>query len=182
MARFGQLVALVGPSGSGKDTLLAGLARACPDLHVARRTISRPASAETEPYESVIPEQFAALRADGAFALHWQAHGLFYGIRHRELVPLQDGRVVIFNGSRRALPGIIAYQPDVRVITVTVPPDLLAARLAARGREDADEIAARLKRTDLALAGHLTSGVVWNDGTPEEGIARLVELLQPVNA
>ncbi|MGB3315140.1 MAG: phosphonate metabolism protein/1,5-bisphosphokinase (PRPP-forming) PhnN [Albidovulum sp.] len=182
MPGTGRLIALVGPSGAGKDTLLAGLARACPEVHIARRTISRPASAETEPFESVVPAQFAALRAGGAFALHWEAHGLCYGLRHRELAALMTGGTVIFNGSRAALPRIAARHPALEVIVVTVSPGILASRLAARGREDADEIAGRLARADFALPAGLTARTVSNDGRPEEGIARLADLLQPVRA
>ena len=41
----GQIFAVVGPSGAGKDTLMAAAARARPDLHIVRRVITRPATA-----------------------------------------------------------------------------------------------------------------------------------------
>ena len=43
----------------------------------------------------------AAARA-GEFAFHWQAHGLAYGIPRAALAPLNEGRTLIFNGSRRS--------------------------------------------------------------------------------
>ena len=75
----GRLVAIVGPSGAGKDTLIAGAVAARPDLVWARRTITRPATGN-EPSEAVSEAEFERRRAAGAFAFWWTAHGLSYGI------------------------------------------------------------------------------------------------------
>ena len=178
----GRLFAVVGASGSGKDTLLAGLARARPDILRARRTISRPPSLATEDFESVSEHVFASLRAGGAFALDWSAHGLGYGLRHEEFAPLAEGRTVIFNGSRKALPEALTRFPHLRVIEVIVSPEVLAARLAARGRESHDEITRRLQRAAQALPAGIPAATVRNDGTPEQGVARLIDALQPVSS
>jgi ribose 1,5-bisphosphokinase PhnN len=53
---------------------------------------------------------------------------------------------------------------------------VLAARLAARGRESAADIAARLAR-DPGLPEGLDIEQVANDGTPEQGVARMVAAL-----
>ncbi len=178
----GRLFAVVGPSGSGKDTLLDGLIRARPEIYRARRTISRPPSEATEGFESVSEAEFARLRDAGAFALHWSAHGLSYGIRHAEFDPLEEGRTVVFNGSRKALREAAAQFPQMQIIAISVSPEILAARLAGRGRESADAIAGRLSRARFELPADLGGTVIPNDGTPEEGIARLVAALQPVSA
>ena len=177
-----RLVAVVGASGAGKDTLLEGLVAACPEVYRARRTISRPPSANTEDFESVTLAEFDALHREGAFALFWWAHGLGYGIRHCELDPLAEGRTVVFNGSRKALPEAVARYPDLRVVMVSVMPEVLAARLTARGRETAADIARRLERADTELPAGIVGQVVRNDGSPEEGIARLIAAVQPVSA
>ena len=65
----------------------------------------------------------------------------------------------------------------VRVVRVTAPPELLAARLAGRGRETEAEIAGRLAR-DVALPEGVPVETIVNDATPEEGTARLVALLR----
>lgn len=72
----------MGPSGSGKDSLMSGLLAAYPDagLVAARRYITRPESAGGEAHVSVTPERFAELSEDGAFCMQWQSHGLFYGV------------------------------------------------------------------------------------------------------
>ena len=71
----GRLIAIVGPSGAGKDTLLRLALAADPRLHWARRTITRP-PASSEPFESVSEDDFLRRQAAGEFALHWAAHGL----------------------------------------------------------------------------------------------------------
>ena len=110
-----RLVYVMGPSGAGKDSLLGWLRQHLPPtspLHWAQRTISRPLQQShargTEQYESVCPATFAALRSEQAFALHWDANGLGYGVRHAQLAPLAQGRWVLVNGSRAHLPQALA--------------------------------------------------------------------------
>lgn len=79
----GRVVAIVGPSGAGKDTLMYKATVQRPDLHLIRRVITRPADAGGEEFTSVNTEEFEQIRNDGKFALDWQAHGLSYGIPHQ---------------------------------------------------------------------------------------------------
>ena len=173
------IFAIVGPSGAGKDTLIAGALAARPDLRLVRRVITRPSSAGGEDFEGVSDTEFATRKARGDFALDWQAHGLSYGIPCAQLTGPGD---ILFNGSRVALPLAAQVLPDLRVILVTAPNAVLAARLAARGREAADDIAARLARAGFTLPAGITATVVQNDSTPDTGIARLLAALQPVRA
>lgn len=174
----GRLFALVGPSGAGKDTLLAGARVQRPDLAVVRRVITRPSAAGGEDFEGVTEAVFADRLAAGAFALHWQAHGLRYGIPLAELAPLREGRDVIFNGSRQALQAARDRFPDLTVIVVTAPVQVLAERLAARGRETRSDIEARLTRAGFALPEGITAQEVVNDGPPAQGVARFLAALQ----
>jgi ribose 1,5-bisphosphokinase len=59
---------------------------------------------------------------------------------------------------------------------VTAPPEVLAARLAARGREDAAARVARLARAIALPAGVLVE-TVTNDTTQAEGAARFLAAL-----
>ena len=160
------LVLVVGPSGAGKDTLLEGARRALPEARFVRRVITRPTAAGGEDHEAVTTEAFDRR----SFALQWEAHGLRYGIPADIADDLAAGRLVIANVSR----GIIADAAarfDARVVEVTAPPDVLAARLAARGRETAADVAARLARSVPMTGGAIQ---VMNDGSVEEGVARFV--------
>lgn len=170
------LFAVVGPSGAGKDTLLAGALTARPDLVLVRRVITRPAEAGGEDFEGVTDVEFALRKMAGEFALDWQAHGLSYGIPAAQIDP---DRAVLFNGSRAALPAALARFPGLVVIVVTAPVAVLAARLAARGRETADDIAGRLQRAGYDVPGGSAVRQVVNDGTVEQGVARLLAALQP---
>ena len=170
------IVAVVGPSGAGKDTLLSALAAAYPELVLVRRVITRPTEAGGEDFEGVTPTEFAARKSQGDFVLDWQAHGLCYGI---EAAQIDLAKAVFFNGSRGALLRARAVFPDIRVIVVTAPAEVLAERLAARGRESCAEITARLERSGYALPEGIAAQTVVNDGTVAQGVAALWALLQP---
>lgn len=176
----GRLWAVVGPSGAGKDTLIEAARAALPHLHVVRRVISRPTDAGGEDFEGVTPAEFSRRLRAGEFALHWQAHGLDYGIPCAALAPLGAGQDVLFNGSRKALAQ--AALPGLTVIEVTAPDAVLARRLAARGRETTEDIAARLARAAHPLPPGLAVVTVDNGGTLADGVARFLAVLQPVRA
>lgn len=173
------IFAIVGPSGAGKDTLIAAALARRPDLRLVRRVITRPTEAGGEDFEGVTMAEFAARLEAGAFALHWQAHGLHYGIPGDQLA---GPGVVLFNGSRAALPAAAAAFPDLRVVVITAPTELLSSRLAARGREMAGDIQSRLDRAAFLLPEGIRAAEVMNDGSVAEGANRLLVALQPVSA
>lgn len=173
------IVAVVGPSGAGKDRLIAGAQARRPALRLARRVITRPSEAGGEDFEGVSEAAFARMQAEDRFALDWRAHGLAYGIPHDQL---EGPGPILFNGSRAALPQAMARLPGLRVVLITAPVPLLAARLAARGRESRDDIAARLERAGFEMPEGIAHDIVVNDGSPEQGVERLLALLQPERA
>ena len=78
----GRLVLVVGPSGAGKDTLIARARAACRDdatVVFPRRIVTRPAST-FEDNEVMAQQVFEQAAAKGAFAFWWSAHGHSYGI------------------------------------------------------------------------------------------------------
>jgi ribose 1,5-bisphosphokinase len=168
------LVLVVGPSGAGKDTLLGEARKALAGdsrFRFVRRAITRPADAGGEDHEPVTEAEFAARD----FALQWRAHGLSYGIPADIADDVARGVTVVANASR----GIVAPAAArfaVRVVVVTAPPHILAARLAARGRESGEELAARLARTAVVPEG-VAAATVVNDGTLAEGVARFMAAL-----
>jgi ribose 1,5-bisphosphokinase len=173
------LVAVVGPSGAGKDTLLAGArVRIGSDdgrFRFVRRSITRPAEAGGEDHEPLDRTAFLGARDAGAFALSWEAHGLLYGIPYSITDDLAAGRCVVANLSRGVLKEADARFP-LLVLEITAPAAVLAQRLAARGREDAETVASRLAREGPLPAG-LRIRRVANDGPPEAGAAAVAAAL-----
>ncbi|GAA0582487.1 hypothetical protein GCM10009416_21120 [Craurococcus roseus] len=173
------LVAVVGPSGAGKDTLLDGararIGAGDGRFRFARRCITRPASAGGEDHEALDRDAFLRRRDAGGFALWWEAHGLLYGVPRDVEADLDAGRCVVANLSRAVLGEAHRLYP-LLVLEVTAPAAVLAARLAARGREDEETIAARLAR-EAPLPDGLRVRRVVNDGAVERAVAEVARAL-----
>ncbi len=165
------LVLVVGPSGAGKDTLLEAARQTLAHdarFHFVRRVITRPADAGGEAHEAVTEAEFA--KRD--FALQWQAHGLRYGI---PAPAVEAGVVTVANVSRTVIADA-ARRFRVRVIEVTAPSDVLASRLASRGREHATDVNARLARS-VAIPRDVAVDRMVNDGSLEDGVTRFLAAL-----
>jgi ribose 1,5-bisphosphokinase len=177
----GRLIAIVGASGVGKDSVMAALVAADPRLTLARRVITRAPDSGGEDFTATDPASFATMAASGAFALHWRAHGLLYGIPAHINETLDAGHDVLVNLSRDVLPQAQAAF-DCLVIHLTADRAVLAQRLAQRGRETADDIAARLSRADAALPQGLRAITIDNSGALDTTVQRILTLLYPRKA
>ena len=122
----GCFIAVVGPSGAGKDSLIREAMQVRRDLVLARRAITRPSAPESEDFESLSTEEFQRREATGAFALHWQAHGLNYGIPTSVEEELAAGQSVIANLSRGMIDVARARFDPFRAIVVTASVEILA--------------------------------------------------------
>jgi ribose 1,5-bisphosphokinase len=145
---------VMGPSGSGKDSLLRTLReRLGPDdrIVIAHRYITREADAN-EASVALSPDEFRRRQALGCLALDWRSHGLHYGIGIEIEQWLARGLTVIVNGSREYLPQAVARYPKLCAVHVRVQPEVLARRLRQRGRESEAAIARRLARAGQAFA------------------------------
>lgn len=143
---MGCLIYLVGASGVGKDTLLAAARQRYPEWLVAHRYVTRDSGA-SENSVSLTTAEFLARRRAGLFALSWEAHGLHYGLGIELNAWLARDRVVLVNGSRRALPSARArFGAALTPVVMTASDEVLRARLRRRGREDEAEVEARLVR------------------------------------
>jgi ribose 1,5-bisphosphokinase len=175
----GGFVFVVGPSGAGKDTLLA-LARAqlSGDARFLfpRRLVTR-SSSVWEDHDTMTDDEFEAGQAEGRFALSWKAHGHGYALPGSCLQAAEAGSLVVCNISRTLVEDARRRLPNVAVVEVTAPPDILAGRLERRNRTDDASLEARLARSKEvgAIQADL---IVVNDKSPEEGAERLIAFLR----
>lgn len=133
----GKLFYLMGPSGSGKDSLIEAAREPLRELNceVMRRVITRSAESVGEDAIGVTPEEFDRRQHAGAFSLAWQANGLSYGIPREMDEWLQAGRHVLVNGSRANLRQAMEKYPTLVPVLLTVNDEVLRKRLLKRGRE-----------------------------------------------
>ena len=175
----GLFVAIVGPSGAGKDALIRGLAGRLGEsdgVFTARRVVTRRADA-FEDHDTLAEEAFAAARTQGRFALAWSAHGLHYGVPREIEARLAAGGAVVCNVSRTMVAEVRRlYRPSL-IVLVTARPETLAARLAARGREDGASRRQRLARSAVAEVAFEPDATIDNDGALDEAVARLRDLV-----
>jgi ribose 1,5-bisphosphokinase len=175
----GRLVLVVGPSGAGKDTLIAYARAACRgDASVVfpARVVTRPPSV-FEGNEFMPPSAFEQAAANGAFAIWWSAHGHMYGIPLAVDFDIEAGRTVVCNVSRTAVGAVRGRYANVVTVLVTAPADVLQTRLAARERASDGRVSDRMRRLELT-DGKLRPDVIINNvGNPESGARKLVDTL-----
>ncbi|QOZ24409.1 phosphonate metabolism protein/1,5-bisphosphokinase (PRPP-forming) PhnN [Bradyrhizobium sp. CCBAU 51753] len=175
----GRLVLVVGPSGAGKDTLLGLAKSACADnsdIVFPRRLITREASA-SEDNQQVSAEAFQLAVAGGDYAMHWEAHGHRYALSRAIDDDIRAGRTVIANVSRTVIAVARRNYANVVVVSITAPPEVLAARLAARARASDGVLAQRLARTvdETTAAPDFT---IVNSGTAEYHARQLARIIK----
>ena len=162
----GRLIYVMGPSGAGKDSLLEFARKHLmgEPILFAHRYITRP-SGNGEAHVALSVEEFAARSVLGLFALEWSSHSLRYGIGVEIDVWLARGCTVVVNGSRQHLQHVLARYPNTEVVHVNAAPHILEARLGARARESAEQVAARLaRRAPFSLPDGVRCTTIDNSG------------------
>jgi ribose 1,5-bisphosphokinase len=176
----GRLVLVVGPSGSGKDTLIGRARAACernPSVVFPRRVVTRPSSS-SENNATLSEDAFKHAEAQGAFALWWQAHGHAYGIPSSIDDDIRAGRTVVCNVSRGIVGAARNRYAAVTVVLVTAPEAVLLERLAGRNRASDGDIRSRIVRSakpEVAVAADIE---ISNAGPVETGTRRLLDVIR----
>ena len=176
----GRLVVVVGPSGAGKDTLIARARAACADdrrIVFPQRIVTRSATTHEE-HDSMSEAAFDEAAADGAFAFWWGAHGLKYALPLSVETDVRAGRTVVCNVSRTIIDTLRRNYAQVSVVLVTAPEDVLAERLQQRARAADGSIEARVKRSASLADSFAADHVIENTGHPDEGAAALLAAIR----
>jgi phosphonate metabolism protein PhnN/1,5-bisphosphokinase (PRPP-forming) len=168
----GVLILVVGPSGAGKDTLIAGARERFardPRFVFARRIITRSPGSAGEDHIALDEAEFERQRCSGAFALAWRAHGLSYALPASIAADLSSSRHVIANVSRTVVVEAGKRFAPARCIFIDAGLAARASRLALRRRESAEQVAERLASLPRE-SFEPADWVIRNEGSVREGI------------
>ena len=175
----GRLVLVVGPSGAGKDSMMAGAKALCArdgTIVFPRRIVTRPTTAD-EDHISVSDTGFDDARRGGAFALWWQAHGLKYALPISVDTDVRAGRTVVCNASRGIVAGARIRYAHVTCVLVTARTELLVSRLEGRSRDSDGVLDDRIGRNAI-YADLSTDVVIDNSGALQEAVDALTSALR----
>ena len=142
----------------------------------AHRYITRPVAGASENHIAITPEEFRLRKAGGLFALDWESHGLYYGIGREINDWMISGFHVVVNGSRQYQPVAKERYPHLVTIVIEADPEIILQRLQNRGREEAADIANRVKRQPPLDKDGLIR--ITNNGFLEEAGETLVNVLK----
>jgi len=179
------LVVVSGPSGVGKSTIVAELARRRPQvvpIVTATTRGRREDEVDGVHYHFLSEEQFEALIARDGLLEHANNHGHWYGTPVDQVRGiLAAGRDAILTISPEGARNVRRLVPDALLVFV-MPPSMedLAERLRSRGSESEASIARRRRDAErwIAESDDYDYVVVNETDRPEEAAERIWEIIQ----
>jgi guanylate kinase len=176
-------VVITGPSGVGKGTLIRSLRDRMPELQLSiSATTRRPRAGETQgvDYHFMSPEEFERHVADGDFVEHADYASARYGTLRSELETRSaSGEPVLLEIEVQGARQVRETMPEAIQVFIAPPSvDALRARLVGRGKDDPEQVEARLRiaERELEAQGEFAH-VVVNDRLEDavDALAAVVE-------
>ncbi|MDH7601118.1 MAG: guanylate kinase [Armatimonadota bacterium] len=158
--RGGLLVVLSGPSGVGKDAVLAEFQKVCPEVQRCVTATTRPPRATERDgvdYHFLSLEEFQRRVEEGRFLEHAEVHGYLYGTPREPVEQaMSEGRDIVLKIDVQGGIAVKRSVPDA-VMVFVVPPSMaeLERRLRSRNTDSAADIQRRLvnAQRELELIG-----------------------------
>lgn len=164
------LVILTGPSGAGKDSVLARLKSLGRPYHFAVTATTRPprkGEQDGVDYFFVRPARFQEMLDRGELLENATVYAYRYGVPRRAVrEALERGRDVIFRTDVQGARYIKGTTPGATTVFVAAPSEEeLERRLRARGTDSPEQLEIRLRtaKSETAAAGEFDFTVVNDD-------------------
>jgi guanylate kinase len=179
------LVVVSGPSGVGKSTIVAELARRRPQVVPIVTATTRPRredEIDKVHYHFLSPDEFERLRDENGLLEHARVHDNWYGTPIEQVRGiLAAGRDAILTIDPQGARSVREKVPDALLIFV-MPPSIedLADRLARRGSETDESLARRRRDAErwMSEADEYDYVIVNETGHPDAAVERIWEIIQ----
>ena len=178
-----RLTVLSGPSGVGKDAVLAAVRRRHPEVWVSTSVTTRPPRpTETDgvEYHFVSRDRMASLIEAGELLEHADYAGNLYGTpRHPVLGRLGEGRPAFLVIELQGMRQVRKLMPDAQFVFLAPPSfEELERRLVGRGTEPAEVIRQRLDQARIEMASESEFDVTLVNDEVERAADELVALIE----
>ncbi len=179
------LVVVSGPSGVGKDAMLALVREQCPEVFwaiTATTRAMRPGEEHGVHHLFHTREEFLELLERGELLEHAEVYGNLYGVPKAPVrEALADGRDAIVRTDVQGAASIRSLAPEALLIFVA-PPSLeeLERRLRSRDTESAEETALRVEtsRQEMRDAAWFDAVVVNETGGLEDAARKVMAIIE----
>jgi guanylate kinase len=178
------LIVISGPSGAGKDTVLARIRYRGLPFHFTITATTRPrreGEAADDPFLSCLSEaEFERLLAEDGLLEHAEVYGFRYGVPKAPVkAALERGQDVLLRVDVQGAASIRALAPGA-VLIFLAPPSLdeLEARLRARALDDEATVQRRLERAsaEMEQIERFDYVVVNEDGRVDEAVDQVLAI------
>jgi len=179
------LAVVSGPSGVGKSTIVAELARRHPQvvpIVTATTRARREGELNKVHYHFLSAEEFQQLRDRGGLLEQAKVHDHWYGTPIDQVRGiLAAGRDAILTIDPQGAGSVRSLVPDALLIFI-MPPSIedLEQRLATRGSEDGPQRALRQRNAEaeMAAAGDYDYAIVNQTNHPDDAVEQIWEIIQ----
>ena len=180
----GKLVIISGPSGVGKGTICAEVAKRLGNVLISVSVTTRPQGKDEvngREYWFVSPQEFQRRIDEDLFLEYAEVFGHLYGTSKDEVEnALSSGKIVILEIDVQGGKKVKVMYPQAVMIFI-LPPDQreLARRLSGRGREEVEVAEKRLDEagTEIASAFQYYEHMVINDDL-NQAVSEVIRIIE----